>query len=155
MNRRWTTFAWAAALFYAVLLLFIWSALTHRADLQTESMLDYAMLDLDATLNGSIDTMLMHVGESIVEEVGHARPLPVEEVARIVGQRDIDEVNIFDRTGLNLASSDARCSRTASATPSPSPSARARTIPTSAANTSASPSRGATASCRWASTRRM
>ena len=45
MNERWKTFAWAAALFYVVLLAFNWSALTRRADLQTKSMLDFAMLD--------------------------------------------------------------------------------------------------------------
>ncbi len=108
MNQSWKTFAWAAALFYAVLLAFIWSALTRRAFLQTESMLDYAMLDLDSTLNGSIDTMLMHVGESIAEELGSAQPLTTERAATLVAQRDIDEVNVFDRTGLNIGSSDPR-----------------------------------------------
>ncbi len=108
MNQSWKTFAWASALFYAVLLAFIWSALTRRAFLQTESMLDYALLDLDSTLNGSIDTMLMHVGESIADELGGARPLSSERAATLVAQRDIDEVNVFDRTGLNLGSSDPR-----------------------------------------------
>ena len=76
MNERWKTFAWAAALFYAILVLFSWSALTHRAMLQTESMLDYAMLDLDATLNGSIDTMLMHAADSITEQLGRSPSSP-------------------------------------------------------------------------------
>ena len=108
MNQRWKTFAWASALFYFVLLSFNWSALSHRAFLQTESMLDYALLDLDSTLNGSIDTMLMHVGESIIEELGSAAPISVERAATLIAQRNIDEVNVFDRTGLNLGSSDPR-----------------------------------------------
>jgi hypothetical protein len=107
-TRRWKTFAWSALLFYIVLLSFNWSALTHRAFLQTESMLDYAILDLDSTLNGAIDTMLMHVGESIADELGHAAPLSAERAAKLIAQRDIDELNVFDRTGLNLGSSDAR-----------------------------------------------
>ena len=54
MSQRWKTFAWAAALFYLVLLSFTWSALTRRADLQTESMLDFAMLDFFGLLLGRL-----------------------------------------------------------------------------------------------------
>ena len=74
MNERWKTFAWAAALFYMVLLSFNWSALTRRADLQTKSMLDYAMLDYDATVMAAIDSMLMHAADSIVAEFGAPSP---------------------------------------------------------------------------------
>ena len=108
MSSRWQTFAWAATLFYAILVFFSWSALTHRADLQTESMLDYAMLDLDSTLNGSIDTMLMHAADSITEQLGKPQALPPEAIALIARQRDLDEVNIVARDGTFLASTDAR-----------------------------------------------
>ena len=76
MNERWKTFAWAAALFYAVLLSFNWSVLTRRADLQTKSMLDFAMLDYDATVMAAIDSMLMHAADSIVAEFGEPSPSP-------------------------------------------------------------------------------
>ena len=108
MNQRWKNLAWSAALFYAVLLLLIWSALTHRALLQTESMLDYAMLDLDATLNGSIDTMLMHTADSIVEQLGAPKALSLDQMALIARQRGIDEVNVADGNGIIVASSDAK-----------------------------------------------
>ncbi|MBR1836860.1 MAG: SpoIIE family protein phosphatase [Kiritimatiellae bacterium] len=108
MTSRWKTFAWAAALFYVILVLFSWSALTHRAMLQTESMLDYALLDLDATLNGSIDTMLMHAADSITEQLGRPQELSPERIALIARQRDLDEVNVVARDGTFLASTDPR-----------------------------------------------
>ena len=108
MNRRWIVFAGAAAVFYSVLVFFSWSALTQRAFRQTESMLDYAMLDLDATLNGSIDTMLMHAADSITEQLGRPRRLSTEEIALIARQRDLDEVNVVARDGTFLASTDGR-----------------------------------------------
>ena len=108
MNRRWIVFAGAATVIYAVLVFFSWSALTQRARRQTESMLDYAMLDLDATLNGSIDTMLMHAADSITEQLGHPKPLSPEAITLIAKQRDLDEVNVIARDGTFLASTDAR-----------------------------------------------
>ena len=85
-----------------------WFAASRRAARQTESMLDYAMLDLDSTLNGSIDTMLMHAADSIVEELGTARPVDPDRIALIAAQRDVDEVNVVARDGTFLASTDAR-----------------------------------------------
>ena len=65
MRRRWIILYSAIAL-YVVMISITWKASTRRALRQTEAMLDYAMLDLRDTLNGSIDTMLMHIGELIV-----------------------------------------------------------------------------------------
>ena len=108
MSERWKTFAWAAVVFYAVLVFFLWNALTERACRQTESMLDYAMLDLDATLNGSIDTMLMHAADSITEQLGAPKALSQEAISLIARQRGFDEVNVIARDGTFLASTDTR-----------------------------------------------
>jgi len=106
MNRRWKTLAWAALMLYAAVLFIDWGALTWRARKQTESMLDYAMLDLDSTLNGSIDTMLMHVADSVVEELGVSSAIPVARSVLIAQQRGIDELNICARDGEILSSAD-------------------------------------------------
>ena len=111
MKRRWFI-AIAALILYVAMLLATWDVSTQRADRQTQSMLDYAMLDLDSTLNGSIDTMLMHVGESIVKDLGQVGPHSVEEMQGIAEQYDVDEINLVDRTGRNLASTDARLPET-------------------------------------------
>ena len=108
MNERWKTFAWAAALFYMVLLSFNWSALTRRADLQTKSMLDYAMLDYDATVMAAIDSMLMHAADSIVAEFGAPSPQPAERMALVAGQRELDEINVVAPDGRILASTDPK-----------------------------------------------
>ena len=104
MKRRAILLAAVAVWCAAVAL--TWVAATRRAARQTESMLDYAMLDLDATLTGSIDTMLMHVGRSIVEELGAPGPYPEERMKLVAEQRDIDEVNVVSREGVVVASSD-------------------------------------------------
>ncbi len=104
MKRRAILLAAVAVWCAAVAL--TWVAATRRAARQTESMLDYAMLDLDATLNGSIDTMLMHIGRSIVEELGAPGPYPEERMKLVAEQRDIDEVNVISREGVVVASSD-------------------------------------------------
>ncbi len=106
MNERWKTFAWAAALFYAVLLSFNWSVLTRRADLQTKSMLDFAMLDYDATVMAAIDSMLMHAADSIVADLGSPSPQPADRMALIASQRELDEINVVAPDGRILASTD-------------------------------------------------
>ncbi len=108
MSQRWKTFAWAAALFYVVLLSFNWSVLTRRADLQTESMLDFAMLDYDATVMAAIDSMLMHAADSIVAEFGNPSPQPAERMSLIAAQRELDEINVVARDGFILASTDPK-----------------------------------------------
>ena len=107
MNRR-CFIAFAAAILYVAILIATWDVSTDRAKRQTESMLDYAILDLDSTLNGSIDTMLMHIGESIVKELEQAAPHSVEEMQSIAEQHDIDEINVVSKNGENLASTDDR-----------------------------------------------
>ena len=107
MNRR-CFIAFAAAILYVAILIATWDVSTDRAKRQTESMLDYAILDLDSTLNGSIDTMLMHIGESIVKELEQAAPHSVEEMQSIAEQHDIDEFNVVSKNGENLASTDDR-----------------------------------------------
>lgn len=97
-----------AAVLYAAIVAIVWNAATRRARSQTESMLDYAMLDLDATLNGSIDTMLMHAGDSIVEQLGRPAPISPIDMAVIARQRDLDEVNVVARNGEILASNESR-----------------------------------------------
>ncbi len=108
MKERWKTFAWAAALFYVVLLAFNWSALTRRADLQTKTMLDFAMIDYDATVMAAIDSMLMHAADSIVAEFGKPSPQPAERMSLIAGQRELDEINVIAADGRILASTDPK-----------------------------------------------
>ncbi len=105
IRHRWIIVA-AAAILYVVLLCATWCLTTRRAARQTESMLDYAMLDLNDTLNGAVDTMLMHVAKSIVEELKQAAPCSQDDMQRIAEQRDVDEINIVRQDGLNLASTD-------------------------------------------------
>ena len=107
MSRRNAIFA-AALLLYAIALAVTWHFSTHRAARQTEAMLDYAILDLNDTLNGSIDTMLMHIAESIVDELGKAAPLPDERAQEIIRKRLVDELNVIDRNGRIIATSDKR-----------------------------------------------
>ena len=107
MKRRWVIVS-AAIILYITMLCATWDVTTQRAFRQTESMLDYAMLDLDSTLNGSIDTMLMHVGKSIVEELEQASPRSVDEMQVIAKRYDVDEINIVSSNGENLASTDSR-----------------------------------------------
>ena len=106
-NRRRTIVA-IAILVYVSALAFTWLLSTKRAWHQTESMLDYAMLDLNDTLNGSLDTMLLHIAVSILEDLGSAKPISNEDALRILAERRIDELNVLDRTGRNLGSSDSR-----------------------------------------------
>ncbi|MBR4519025.1 MAG: SpoIIE family protein phosphatase [Victivallales bacterium] len=105
MKRRWFI-AIAAGILYVAMLCATWDVATQRAKRQTESMLDYALLDLDSTLNGSIDTMLMHVAKSIVEELGRPSAFDQAYMSRLAVQHDVDEINVVDRTGRNLASND-------------------------------------------------
>ncbi|MBP5638924.1 MAG: SpoIIE family protein phosphatase [Victivallales bacterium] len=107
MNRRYFLLI-VAIILYVATLSFTWLASTRRAVQQTESMLDYAMLDLRDTLKGAIDTMMMHVAESIVNEIGTASSISVERAKSLIKLHGIDELNIFDRTGRNLGSSDSR-----------------------------------------------
>ena len=107
MTRRYVILIAAIVLFVGMMAL-TWLLCTHRAEHQTESMLDYAVLDVTDTVNGSIDTMLMHIAESIIDELGKAKPITVEQAQRILEQHHIDELNILDRNGRNLGSSDAR-----------------------------------------------
>ena len=107
MKRRWVI-AGAALILYVAMLCTTWDVATQRAKRQTESMLDYAMLDLDSTLNGSIDTMLMHIAKIIVERLGQPKPLSLEEMAQLAEVFDVDEINIVARNGENLASTEDR-----------------------------------------------
>ena len=107
MKRRWVI-AGAALILYVAMLCATWDVATQRAKRQTESMLDYAMMDLDSTLNGSIDTMLMHIAKIIVERLGQPKPLSLEEMAQLAEMFDVDEINIVARNGENLASTEAR-----------------------------------------------
>ncbi len=97
-----------AVILYAAMLAATWVVSTRRAWQQTKSMLDYAILDLTATVEGSIDTLLMHVAEMVIDELKEPKPLSTSEIVAIADRMDIDELNVVDRTGRILASSDAR-----------------------------------------------
>ena len=107
-QRRWPIIAIAAVVLYAALLGVTWMVSTARAARQTKSMLDYAMLDLDATLNGAIDTMLMHAAESIAADLGEAGPLDSGRMVAIAERSDMDEVNIVTQDGRIVATTDPR-----------------------------------------------
>ena len=96
----------AAVLLYAGMVTATWFIATHHAHRKAETLLDNAMEDLDSTINDSVATMLMHVAESIVDELGEAKPLSPERAKIIADQRDIDEFNVIDRDGRVIASAD-------------------------------------------------
>ncbi|MBQ7650011.1 MAG: SpoIIE family protein phosphatase, partial [Victivallales bacterium] len=97
----------AAAFLYAVMLALTWTVASRRAHRKTEAMLDNAMVDLESTINDSLGTMLAYVASSIVDELGEAKPLSLEQARAIAVQRDLDEFNVINRNGRIIGSSDA------------------------------------------------
>ena len=107
MRRRTAILLVAIALWGAAIVV-TWGAATHRAWTQTESMLDYAMLDLDATLIGAIDTMLMRAADLIAADLGAASAVPHSRAAALAARYGVDELNVADRNGTILSSNEKR-----------------------------------------------
>ena len=106
MKRR--IIALATLALYVVLLGVTWEVGTRQAAQETEAQLDYAILDFRDTVGGAIDTMLDYVANAAVRRLGAAAPRPIEEISALARQLDIDELNVVDRAGAIVASSDPR-----------------------------------------------
>ena len=109
MNKRRCAIAVVGLALYAIFISVAWCVGTSQAMHKTEALLDYAILDFRSTIFGAIDTMLGHVAKSSVRSFGKARPHTVEEMQGFAKILDIDEINIVDRNGNNIASNDPRC----------------------------------------------
>ncbi len=106
MNRRRLLIFGITGLLYAVLVFVTWVVGTHQAAEKTDAQLDYAILDFRGTVFGAIDAMLGNVAASVVRDLGSPKAISVEEARRFARYHDVDEVNVVDRTGRIIASSD-------------------------------------------------
>ena len=105
MKRRWII-ATATASLYISLLAVIWMISTRQAVRKTENLLDYGIIDFRDTVNGSIDMMLGYIASSAVRYFGKPSPQPIEEMQELVRRLDMDEMNLVDRKGNIVATSD-------------------------------------------------
>lgn len=108
MKRRVFIFGAALAI-YVALILVTWIIGTRQAYNKTEWQLDFAVLDLHETVTGAIDTMLGHIARTAVRQIREPRFFSREEMSRIAGELNIDEVNIVDKTGRIISSNDPSC----------------------------------------------
>ncbi len=108
MKRRVLIYAIALTL-YAAIMAVTWGIGTHDARTKTEALLDFAVLDLYASVEGSIDALLWHSAIDIVRQLGSVQKLSLKEIAELAERHDIDELNVVDRTGLIVASNDPVC----------------------------------------------
>ena len=105
MKRRWIL-ATATFSLYVVLLAIVWIVGTRQAVRKTENLLDYAITDFRDTINGALDTMLGYAANAAVRYFGKAEPHSVEEMTELVHRLDMDELNLVDRMGNIVATSD-------------------------------------------------
>lgn len=108
MKRRVLIYAIALAL-YATIMAVTWGIGTQDAREKTEALLDFAVLDLYSSVEGSIDALLWHSAIDIVRQLGAVQTLSQEEMTDLAERHDIDELNVVDRTGLIVASNDPIC----------------------------------------------
>lgn len=104
MNRR--TIWIATAVLYAALLAVTWTIETRQARKKTEALLEYAILDMRDSIGGALDTTLGYVGVTVIRRLGTPRAQTLDEMRRMADELRVDEVNVVDRTGRILASSD-------------------------------------------------
>lgn len=104
MNRR--TIWIATAVLYAALLAVTWTIETRQARKKTEAMLEYAILDMRDSIGGALDTTLGYVGVTVIRRLGTPRAQTLDEMRRMADELRVDEVNVVDRAGGILASSD-------------------------------------------------
>lgn len=104
MNRRaiWT----ATAVLYAALLAVTWTIETRQARKKTEALLEYAILDMRDSIGGALDTTMGYIGVTAIRRLGTPRARTLDEMRRLADELRVDEVNVVDRAGRILASSD-------------------------------------------------
>ncbi|MBO6121426.1 MAG: SpoIIE family protein phosphatase [Kiritimatiellae bacterium] len=107
MSRRLLIFGGVAAL-YTVLMTVTWIVSTRQAEENTQTQLDYAVLNLHDTVAGAIDTMLGHIARTAVRHIGSAQVMSLERMAAGAKELDIDEVSTVSREGIVIASNDPR-----------------------------------------------
>ena len=108
MKRHFLIFGVTFAI-YGILIAVAWDIGTRQAEKNTEWQLDYAVMDLHDTVAGAIDTMLGHVARTVVRQIGEPKPMTRERMEAGAKELDIDEVNVVNRHGRIIASSDPHC----------------------------------------------
>ena len=109
MKKRRLAIVAVAASLYAALMYVTWMVGTEQARRKTEAQLDYAIMDFRSTISGAIDTMLGHIAKTSARHFKRAGARSLEEMRDFARRLDIDEINIVDRNGFVVASSDPSC----------------------------------------------
>ncbi|MBO6166988.1 MAG: SpoIIE family protein phosphatase [Kiritimatiellae bacterium] len=98
-----------AGVLYALLMLVIWLLGTSQAEEKTETQLDFAIQDYRSSVAGAIDTMLGYIGKSAVRELREPKAYSREHMLALARSLDIDEINVVNRNGTIIASTDPVC----------------------------------------------
>ncbi len=106
--KGWKPIIATAAVLYAALLAVTWEFGTREAFRKMENMLDYAVLDYKDTINGAIDTMLLYAGERLVLRLGEPQCRSSSYMKELAADICMDEINIVDKAGRIVATSDER-----------------------------------------------
>ena len=80
----------------------VWMNAAHK----TEALLDYAASDLRDKADEVVDAVLSNVGVAIVDHLGAARPIAVDEMRRLAKDYNVDEVCVINRRGIIIGSND-------------------------------------------------
>ena len=92
--------------FYVLALAGTFAAVWMNAAHKTEALLDYAASDLRDKADEVVDAVLANVGVAIVDHLGAARPMAVDEVQRLARDYNVDEISIVNRRGIIIGSND-------------------------------------------------
>ena len=80
----------------------VWLNAAHK----TEAMLDYAASDLRDKADEVVDAVLANVGVAIVDYLGSAHPMPVDDMRQLANGFNVDEITVINRRGIVVASND-------------------------------------------------
>lgn len=80
----------------------VWLNAAHK----TEAMLDYAASDLRDKADEVVDAVLANVGVAVVEHLGAAHPMAVDEMRRLAKDYNVDEISIVNKRGIIIATND-------------------------------------------------
>ena len=80
----------------------VWLNAAHK----TEAMLDYAASDLRDKADEVVDAVLANVGVAVVDHLGSARPMSVDDMRRLAKDYNVDEISVVSRRGIIVATND-------------------------------------------------
>ena len=80
----------------------VWLNAAHK----TEAMLDYAASDLRDKADEVVDAVLANVGVALVDYLGSAHPMPVDDMRQLANGFNVDEITVINRRGIVVASND-------------------------------------------------